>query len=95
MPDNDKFLSPLGDYKRLIAFQKSECIYDITYYFIEHYLPMIGDRTVDQMKQAARVQSAGGKNRATSGRAGLSLLLGSRCQASIFANSLLSCSRKS
>ena len=27
--------------------------------------------------------------------AGLSLLLGSRCQASIFANSLLSCSRKS
>ena len=54
MPDNDKFLSPLGDYKQLIAFQKSECIYDITYYFIEHYLPMIGDRTVDQMKQAAR-----------------------------------------
>ena len=48
------FLSPLGDYKRLIAFQKSECIYDITNYFIEHYLPKIGDRTVDQMKQAAR-----------------------------------------
>ena len=54
MPENDHFLSPLGDYKRLIAFKKSECIYDITYYFIEHYLPMIGDRTVDQMKQAAR-----------------------------------------
>jgi four helix bundle suffix protein len=54
MPENDHFLSPLGDYKRLIAFKKSECIYDITYYFIEHYLHMIGDRTVDQMKQAAR-----------------------------------------
>ena len=48
------FLKPKGDYKNLIAFQKTECIYDITYYFIEHYLPMIGDRTVDQMKQAAR-----------------------------------------
>ena len=50
----DKFLSPKGDYKNLIAFCKSECIYDITLYFIEHYLPQIGDRTVDQMKQAAR-----------------------------------------
>ena len=52
--DNSSFLTPKGDYKNLIAFQKSECIYDITYYFIEHYLPQIGDRTVDQMKQAAR-----------------------------------------
>ena len=52
--DNSSFLTPRGDYKNLIAFQKSECIYDITYYFLEHYLPKIGDRTVDQMKQAAR-----------------------------------------
>ena len=52
--DNSSFLTPKGDYKKLIAFQKSECIYDITYYFLEHYLPKIGDRTVDQMKQAAR-----------------------------------------
>ena len=51
---NEKFLSPLGDYKKLVAFQKSECIYDITVYFVDHYLPKIGDRTVDQMKQAAR-----------------------------------------
>jgi four helix bundle suffix protein len=54
MPTNNKFLSPKGDYKNLIAFQKSECIYDITLFFVEHYLPKIGDRTVDQMKQAAR-----------------------------------------
>ena len=54
MPTNDKFLSSKGDYKNLIAFRKSECIYDITLYFIEHYLPKIGDRTVDQMKEAAR-----------------------------------------
>lgn len=52
--DSSSFLTPKGDYKQLIAFQKSECIYDITLYFVEHYLPQIGDRTVDQMKQAAR-----------------------------------------
>lgn len=52
--DNNSFLTPKGDYKKLIAFQKAECIYDITYFFLEHYLPLIGDRTVDQMKQAAR-----------------------------------------
>lgn len=44
----------MGDYKRLIAFKKSECIYDVTCFFVDHYLPKIGDRTVDQMKQAAR-----------------------------------------
>lgn len=54
MPDNDKFLASKGNYKNLIAFQKTECIYDITLYFVEHYLPRIGDRTVDQMVQAAR-----------------------------------------
>lgn len=55
MPNNnDTFLAPKGDYKNLIAFQKSECIYDITLYFVAHYLPKIGDRTVDQMVQAAR-----------------------------------------
>lgn len=52
--DNNSFLTPKGNYKNLIAFQKSECIYDITLFFIEHYLPEFGDRTVDQMKQAAR-----------------------------------------
>ena len=54
MPTADNFLPPKGDYKRLIAFQKAERIYDITCYFTEHYLPAVGDRTVDQMKQAAR-----------------------------------------
>lgn len=48
------FLTPKGDYKNLIAFRKTECIYDVTLFFVEHYLPKIGDRTVDQMKQAAR-----------------------------------------
>jgi len=59
MLNNDKFLAPKGDYKNLIAFQKTECIYDITLYFVEHYLPKIGDRTVDQMVQAACQHCAG------------------------------------
>lgn len=54
MTNTSNFLSPKGDYKNLIAFRKTECIYDVTLYFVEHYLPKIGDRTVDQMKQAAR-----------------------------------------
>ena len=48
------FLTPKGDYKNLIAFRKTECIYDVTLFVVEHYLSKIGDRTVDQMKQAAR-----------------------------------------
>ena len=50
----NNFLQQKGDYKNLIVFQKAECIYGITCYFVEHYLPRTGDRTVDQMKQAAR-----------------------------------------
>ena len=38
----------------MIVYQKAERIYDITSFFVEHYLPHVGDRTVDQMKQAAR-----------------------------------------
>lgn len=52
MPNND-FLPLKGNYRNLIAFQKTECIYDITYYFAHKYLQK-GDRTVDQMVQAAR-----------------------------------------
>ena len=40
-------------YKTLIAFQKAEVIYDMTYYFCNKYLRR-GDRTIDQMVQAAR-----------------------------------------
>ncbi len=41
-------------YRTLLAFQKAECVYDITYYFIEHFMDRLRDRTVDQMLQAAR-----------------------------------------
>lgn len=47
------FLKPKGNYRNLIVYKKAECIYDITYYFANRYLGK-GDRTVDQMVQAAR-----------------------------------------
>ena len=49
----DKFMPQLGHYSKLIAYQKAECIYDVTYYFVNNHLAK-GDRTVDQMLQAAR-----------------------------------------
>ena len=50
---SNDFLDQRGDYHSLIAFQKAECIYDITYHFAHRFLK-IGDRTIDQMVQAAR-----------------------------------------
>lgn len=47
------FLPQKGNYRNLIAYQKAECIYDITYYFAHHFLDR-SDRTIDQMVQAAR-----------------------------------------
>ena len=47
------FLPNKGNYKALIVYQKAECIYDITFYFTHKYLAK-GDRTIDQMVQAAR-----------------------------------------
>ncbi len=49
----DSFLKSKGDYRKLIVYKKAECIYDITYHFCHTYLSK-GDRTVDQMIQAAR-----------------------------------------
>jgi len=42
-----------GNYRKLYTYQKAEAIYDITYYFCKNYLQR-GDRTIDQMVQAAR-----------------------------------------
>ena len=42
MPDT--FLPPKGNYRALIAFQKAQCIYDITFYFAHTHLQH-GDRT--------------------------------------------------
>lgn len=47
------FLPKHGHYRHLRVYQVTEMIYDITYYFTKHYLKR-GDRTIDQMVQAAR-----------------------------------------
>ena len=47
------FLQQKGNYRNLIVYQKAECIYDITYFFANKFL-VKGDRTIDQMIQAAR-----------------------------------------
>ncbi len=51
--NNAKLIPRKGNYKKLITYQKAECIFDITYYFCTHFLKK-GDRTIDQMIQAAR-----------------------------------------
>ncbi|MBR5844258.1 MAG: four helix bundle suffix domain-containing protein [Bacteroidaceae bacterium] len=50
---SQEFIRQKGNYENLICYKKSVCIYDITYYFAHKYLQK-GDRTIDQMIQAAR-----------------------------------------
>ena len=52
-PTAPQLLAPRGDYRTLLSYQKSEVIYQITYRFCRRFLTR-GDRTVDQMVQAAR-----------------------------------------
>lgn len=47
------FLPRHGHYRNLRVYKVTEIIYDITYYFTHKFLSR-GDRTVDQMIQAAR-----------------------------------------
>lgn len=47
------FLPTHGNYKDLLSFQKAEVVYDITFRFANKFLRK-GDRTIDQMIQAAR-----------------------------------------
>ena len=49
----EELIQQRGNYKNLISYQKSEVIFCLTYYFVEHFLQK-GDRTCDQMLQAAR-----------------------------------------
>ena len=45
---------PHGGYRKLIAYRKSETIYQGTVLFCRRFFPARGDRTVDQMVQAVR-----------------------------------------
>jgi len=47
------FIRQDNNYRTLKAFRKAECIYDVTYFFANKFLSK-GDRTIDQMVQAAR-----------------------------------------
>ncbi len=49
----EKLIKPAGNYKKLLSYQKTEVIYEMTFYFCTTYLSR-GDRTVDQMVMAAR-----------------------------------------
>lgn len=49
----DKLLPPHGNYRELRSYQKAEIVYDLTFRFCERFLRR-GDRTIDQMVQAAR-----------------------------------------
>lgn len=42
-----------GDYRKLLSYKKSDVIYRLTFRFCERFLNR-GDRTIDQMVQAAR-----------------------------------------
>ena len=53
MDEDKNFLRQDNNYRSLKAFQKAECIYDVTFYFAHKFLKT-GDRTIDQMVQAAR-----------------------------------------
>ena len=47
------FLEASGDYRDLIFYKKTKILFDMTYWYKERYLDR-GDRTQDQMQQAAR-----------------------------------------
>ena len=49
-----KIVLPHSGYKKLIVYRKSDVIYQGTVVFCRRFLPAHGDRTVDQMTQAAR-----------------------------------------
>lgn len=63
----ERLLPPRGDYQTLLSFQKAEVVYDITFRFAHKFLSK-GDRTIDQMIQAAR---SGKKNILEGSKAGL------------------------
>ena len=48
-----RVIPPRGDYQTLLSYQKAEVVYDLTFRFAHKFLTR-GDRTIDQMIQAAR-----------------------------------------
>ena len=50
---HDGFLPETGNYRALLSYRKAQIIYDFTFRFCERFIQH-GDRTLDQMVQAAR-----------------------------------------
>ena len=51
-----KIILPHGGYRNLLTYKKSDVIYQGTVIFVKRFLQR-GDRTIDQMVQAARSES--------------------------------------
>jgi hypothetical protein len=49
-----KILRDQTNWEKLFFYQKTVVLYQMTYVFCKRFLPRHGDRTVDQMIQAAR-----------------------------------------
>ena len=54
MADVPQIVLPHGGFRKLVAYKKSEVVFLGTGLFCDRFFPKFGDRTVDQMKQAAR-----------------------------------------
>lgn len=53
-PKNAGILRTQTNWENLYFYQKTVVLYHLTYVFCKRFLPKYGDRTVDQMTQAAR-----------------------------------------
>ena len=52
--DHERFIPAHGGYEHLLSYQKAVVVFVGTCFFVKKWLPKHGDRTVDQMVQAAR-----------------------------------------
>ena len=52
--NSEGFIPPHGGYRKLLSYQKALIVFRGTAFFVKRWLPRYGDRTVDQMVQAAR-----------------------------------------
>jgi four helix bundle suffix protein len=53
MSEERRLIPPHGNYRELLSYRKAEIVYDVTFEFCQRFLSK-GDRTIDQMIQAAR-----------------------------------------
>ena len=53
MSEETRLIPPHGNYRELLSYRKAEIVYDVTFEFCQRFLSK-GDRTIDQMIQAAR-----------------------------------------